>query len=327
MQSSDRYKLARQLLKANRVLEAREVLVPIQHEAQAADWLQKIDAHLAKRPPREAPVPARTRWPSVAWVVGMFVVAVLAFGAGLVVGGYALDLDPAPTLEPLQSVLVVTATPRPVTATAPATETLVPTATHLPTDTPVVTSSPEPSITPTLSDASAMRDRWNRTPLPSETAFAVASGDVGQWHYSSETSALDDSTRHVLSLAAESSIRAWLRSPTPLLAIRCQDRQYDVLIFVDTQLDSTLDDEVFARVRYGDRDPVSLFMSESTTGEAMFFPDARFAIRSLLLVDRLVVGFTPFNANPVEAIFDLTGLNTAIQPLFEACGDPVTGTG
>lgn len=123
-------------------------------------------------------------------------------------------------------------------------------------------------------------------------------------------------------LYAEDSISAWLRDPTPSLIIRCEASRYDVYIFADTQLDSTLDDQVFTRVRYGNDPPVSVTMSESTTGEAMFFPNGDATVRNLLAVDRLVVGFTPFNANPVEAVFDLTGIETAIQPLFDECGQP-----
>lgn len=43
-------------------------------------------------------------------------------------------------------------------------------------------------------------------------------------------------------------------------------------------------------------------------------------IKELMDADRFVAQVTPYNDNPVTAIFDLTGLNQAVQPLQETCG-------
>lgn len=211
-----------------------------------------------------------------------------------------------PFLEAAQALPIDTLTPT-LTSTPVPTNTATPTVS--PTSTPELTATPTPTLTPTATEP----------PLPEESAEDAT---ADKWLFSSEVSALDDSTRYTIQLDAENRIAAWLSNPTPTLIIRCQGRQYDVYIYVGTQLDSTLDDEVFTRVRYGDNSPTTITMSESTTGEAMFFPDSTAAVRNLLAIDRLVVGFTPFNANPVEAIFDITGIKTAIQPLFDECGRP-----
>jgi len=273
-------------------------LLPIRHEARAAEWIQKIDILLAeKKGSGQLP---KTGPKTLPWVIAAIValLGILMFLVGLAVGGYFLDFGPEPTPESIQNVVVITATP------LPATETPKSTRTSVPTETPVPTSPPTDTAEPLSSDTDSI------------------SVIAGKWLSGSNVSALDDSTSYFIMLDAEDSIRAWLRDPTPSLIIRCEASRYDVYIFADTQLDSTLDDEVFTRVRYGNDPPVSVTMSESTTGEAMFFPNGRATVRNLLAVDRLVVGFTPFNANPVEAVFDLTGIETAIRPLFDECGQP-----
>lgn len=310
MNSSERYEQARHLIKSGQFQEARHVLLPIRHEARAAEWIQKIDILLAeKKGSGQLP---KTGPKTLPWVIAAIValLAILMFLVGLAVGGYFLDLNPEPTPESIQNVVVITATPLPATETPKSTRMSVPTETPKPTSTFVPTETPVPTSPPTDT----------AEPLSSDTdSISVI---AGKWLFGSNVSALDDSTSYFIMLDAEDSIRAWLRDPTPSLIIRCEASRYDVYIFADTQLDSTLDDEVFTRVRYGNDPPVSVTMSESTTGEAMFFPNGRATVRNLLAVDRLVVGFTPFNANPVEAVFDLTGIETAIRPLFDECGQP-----
>lgn len=296
MDSSERYEQARQLIRGNRLEEARSLLLPIQHEARAADWIGKLDAHLVGT--SVALHPGRKSRKLSRWIIGVATLfAVLTFLLGLVIGGYALDLKPEATPDRIQSFVVVTATP------LPATETLTPTITPIPTRTSIPTWTPIP---------------------PDRPAVSVGTNDTdsGKWYFHSDISALDDSSTYAIMLDAENSIQAWLTNPTPTLIIRCRNRQYDVYITADTQLDSTLDSDVYTRVRYGDNPPTNVTMGESTTGDSMFFPSAVGAIRNLLTVNRLVVGFTPFNANSVEAIFDITSLETAIQPLFDACGRP-----
>ena len=74
------------------------------------------------------------------------------------------------------------------------------------------------------------------------------------------------------------------------------------------------------RLRYGDDAAFSVLTSESTDNKALFFPDPINNITRMWNVQMLLVGFTPFNANPVSIRFDVSGLPFAIQPLRDACG-------
>ena len=314
MTSRERYEKARNLIQSGQLKEARNLLVPIRDEAQAADWIRKIDAHLARTLGNEQPSTTGRRTLVGGTTILFVLLALLTFLAGLVVGGYALDLNPEPTAEPVQIIAVVTATPPPTLATlAPATTPVATEPRPVRFRIPTITVTPTYTLVPTFT----LTTTEIQSPKP-ESDFAIS----GNWLMRSEVSALDDSTAYYLGVIAENSVRAWLGNVTPRLIISCRHHQYEVYIYADTQLESNLDDEVFARVRYGTNPPVPVTMIESTGGDAMFFPQGAATVRQLLTIDRIVVGFTPFNAAPVEAIFDVTGLETAIQPLIGECGRP-----
>jgi type VI secretion system protein VasI len=74
------------------------------------------------------------------------------------------------------------------------------------------------------------------------------------------------------------------------------------------------------RLRYGNDAAFTILMSQSTDNRSLFFPDPMMKIIGMWNIQQLVVGFTPFNANPVAIRFDVSGLANAIQPLRDACG-------
>jgi hypothetical protein len=57
----------------------------------------------------------------------------------------------------------------------------------------------------------------------------------------------------------------------------------------------------------------------STDSQATFHPQAIPFLKSLVQANKLVAQVTPYNASPVTAIFDTTGLGNAIKPLRETC--------
>jgi len=303
MNSDQRYKEAVRLIKHNELYKAREILFPIRQEARAAEWIRKIDVHLAKQKSDQHVTATTSRAISVVNIAIGVVVILLVFLSGLLVGRYLFGGNSASSPQASPNFVIVTATSDPVSeAAAPITS--------LPaTDVPLATNRPDLTPTPLTTQSSLGDD-------------IVPAAGKGKWLYSTDVSALDDSSSYFLYLEAENRISAWLSNPTPVLVIRCRNRDYEVYVHADTQFESNLDDEVFVQVRYGDNPVFSTWMNESTTGRAFFFPHGRTAVQSLLTVDRLVLGFTPFNANPVEVIFDTTDLQTAAQPLFEACGRP-----
>jgi type VI secretion system protein VasI len=73
------------------------------------------------------------------------------------------------------------------------------------------------------------------------------------------------------------------------------------------------------RGRYDKDNTVYYPMSKSTDGKMFFFLNPIGEIQSMLDHSSFVLEFTPFNSNPVEMHFDLTGLSSALKPLRDAC--------
>jgi hypothetical protein len=150
----------------------------------------------------------------------------------------------------------------------------------------------------------------------------VSEARPGKWRVSKSKSQFDDSPTVVLALRAENSIRGWLTTSIPVLFIRCQERRTEVYVATGMQasVESGGSNLHTVRLRYGDDAAYATPMSESTDNKSLFFIDPTNDIRRMWNVQSLLVGFTPFNANPVTIRFDVSGLPIAIQPLREACG-------
>jgi len=138
---------------------------------------------------------------------------------------------------------------------------------------------------------------------------------TGKWQVSVKTNPLDDTTTVTLVLLADSGTSTW--GNRVALVLRCKSNKTEAYINWHDYLGSE------ARViwRIGDEDARTAKWGLSTDSEATFYPydDIAF-IRQLLNADRLVAQVTPYAENPVTAVFDLTGLTSAIRPLQDACG-------
>jgi len=135
----------------------------------------------------------------------------------------------------------------------------------------------------------------------------------GHWRIGTETDPFTDKLTVILTLWAEESIQTWLSSTTPILYVRCKNDQLNVYIAVNTQIeDGGRDYQATARTRFDDLPSEDILMDTSDTGESLFFVSHSSALQNLRSHQRLVFGFTPFNAAFDSTTFDLTGLDTAL---------------
>jgi type VI secretion system protein VasI len=172
---------------------------------------------------------------------------------------------------------------------------------------------PLKSTSPVISDATQV----NATPPPTNTPKP----STGKWRTEFDTSSFDDSQTVILYLKAEKEISGWLTDYTPVLYIRCKEHELDLFIDVgmsqDVEYGAT--DYSTVRIRLDSEEAQTLKMGHSTDGESLFSLDPESWIEAMMHHDKMVFGFTPFNAPPVETNFDLRGLSEAIDPLLEAC--------
>jgi type VI secretion system protein VasI len=160
-----------------------------------------------------------------------------------------------------------------------------------------------------LRTASAIKDPAKRLKAFDQIAekYLSAKGnpnsDVGKWTVSESVNPLDDSKRIVFALAADEGAGTF-GEPVHLF-IRFQSGETEVYI----NWNSYLGDNVYVTSRIGKQSAESAKWSESSDSKASFYPDdPKELIRGLEEVDSYVAKVTPFNENPITAIFDIRGL-------------------
>lgn len=189
-------------------------------------------------------------------------------------------------------------TPTPLVVTQVVRETVVVTRVATQLATVVVTATPTPAP-PTA------------TPLPA----------TGKWEVINDRSSFDDSPTVILALEAESDISGAFETTRPILVLRCQEGETDVYIVTGLAPDVERGnlDGATVRIRFGSEPAETLVMGKSTDDKALFFDAAPQMIARMEGHERLIFGFTPFSAVPVETTFDLRGLQEVLPQLRAAC--------
>ena len=137
---------------------------------------------------------------------------------------------------------------------------------------------------------------------------------TGKWKVSAEINPVDDSKTVTLILVADSGRSKWGR-PVALVA-RCMSDKTELYISWNDYLGSSAN----VLTRIGSSAALTKRWGLSTDKQASFHPRGTIAfMKEMMGSDRLVAQVTPYNENPVTAVFDTSGLENAIQPLRETC--------
>lgn len=157
--------------------------------------------------------------------------------------------------------------------------------------------------------------------LVPSTYFAAE--EKGKWKVSESRSAMDDSRTVTASLRAENYVPIWLDRSLPLLTVRCKEGSIDVYMSLGSSF--SVDNcggelnQHRVRIRYDKREAFTSCWSESTDDNALFPPSARTYVVDIVASNTMRIEFTPFNASPVVAEFDVRGLSEHITKFEEAC--------
>jgi len=149
-----------------------------------------------------------------------------------------------------------------------------------------------------------------------KTTIRLPIPGTGKWKVSVEKNPVDDTKTVALILLADEG-KSKFGEAIPLI-IRCKSNKTELAIKWSDYLglDST---NVLTRI--GNAPAQQRYWSLSSDNTATFFPEAPITfIKSLMGADKFVAQVTPYNENPVTAIFDIRGLSEAIKPLQETCG-------
>ncbi len=159
-----------------------------------------------------------------------------------------------------------------------------------------------------------------RTPV-SETELDVS----GDWDVEIKTSEFKDTTDVFLRVQSEEPLSCGMGFGAPqhaTLMLRCMENTTALYISTDCHLASGFQGYGTVEYRIDDRPARSRGFTDSTDNRALGLWRGAQAIpfvKELLGADRLLTRFTPFGESPVTAQFPITGLDTAIMPLREAC--------
>ena len=163
------------------------------------------------------------------------------------------------------------------------------------------------------------------TAAPGATSRATpASVQQPVQHWSAENSAAWTGDRRggvAFELPAENTIAIWTRQTRPVLVVRCVAKTPEAFVFTDSaaKLEANTEDHT---VTFGfdgggartERWP------DSSSHDALFAPQGEAFVRELMAARTFTFGFTPHNAAPATAHFNVAGLQTLLEPVAKECG-------
>jgi type VI secretion system protein VasI len=136
---------------------------------------------------------------------------------------------------------------------------------------------------------------------------------TGKWKISVEINPIDDTKSVYLRLISDSG-KSRFGKDIYLIA-RCQSKQTELYIVWNSYLGS--DVEVLSRI--GNDKAIMQRWALSSDKQASFNSQPISFLKGMLTSPKLVVQVTPYNESPITAVFDTSGLESAIKPLRETC--------
>lgn len=167
-----------------------------------------------------------------------------------------------------------------------------------------------------------LRQSVSSSPPSSPIASSVPSNNkpTDQWQVSEGTSPMDSSPAVSMSLLSQGQIQGWLESQQPSLVIRCQENKTEVYVVTGTAASVEYGaDTHTVRLRFDEGKPITQHWSASTDSKALFAPHAIPLAKQLDNHSRFTFEFTPFNANPAIAVFELDGIDKHIGKVKSTC--------
>ena len=111
-----------------------------------------------------------------------------------------------------------------------------------------------------------------------------------------------------------------MNSVRPVLVVRCLAGKTDAFVFTETAARIEPQDENHTvALAFGAESAATERWPDSEDHDALFAPDGEAFVRRLGTARALRFGFTPHNASPVTAAFDLTGIDTVLQTVGATC--------
>jgi hypothetical protein len=175
----------------------------------------------------------------------------------------------------------------------------------------------EPAATPPIVDTArpvpSVTTAVAREPDALATATATWTDNGSMWLGSSQKGI-------ALELAARNETPVWMRTVRPLLVVRCVARRTDVFVFTDSAIAmEAKDSDHTVSLRLDDGPDRVERWPDSSSHDALFAPDGKRLLGELSGARSLAVSYTPHNAAPVTARFDVAGLRERLGSNARHC--------
>jgi len=124
-------------------------------------------------------------------------------------------------------------------------------------------------------------------------------------------------------LPAENTVPIWMNYVRPLLVVRCMAKKTEAFVYTGSALriePNTEDHTV--NFRFDDEPSHPEHWPDSAEHDALFAPDAVAFAHRVMTAHTLRFGYHPHNAEPVEAVFEVSGLTELFGPSAKDCGWP-----
>lgn len=135
----------------------------------------------------------------------------------------------------------------------------------------------------------------------------------GKWSLQKETNPVDDSKTVFIYLKADSGKGKY--GDDIFFVARCKSNKTEAYI----NWESYLGRETTVLTRIGDNKANSEEWNISSDNKSSFKKNPIAFLKSMLEANKLVAQTTPYNENPITAIFNISGIENAIKPLREEC--------
>jgi len=126
--------------------------------------------------------------------------------------------------------------------------------------------------------------------------------------------------RFAFELPSHNRVAIWMREVRPLLIVRCLPETTDVFVFTQSaaMIEAQTEDHTVV-FSFDDEPETRELWPDAAEHDALFAPDGAAIAKRLLNATTLRFGFTPHNAAPVTAHFQVSGLRNLVEPASQKC--------
>jgi hypothetical protein len=122
-------------------------------------------------------------------------------------------------------------------------------------------------------------------------------------------------------LEAENTVPVWMRTVRPTLVVRCMARSTQVFVVTETamKIESQTEDHTVT-FSLDDQPEENERWPDSDEHDSLFAPDGAAFAKRLMQARAFRFRFTPHNADPVTAVFNVAGLAPHVESAARECG-------